>query len=624
MEIKNKWISLYVFTLSFLTVFSDIGLSATKAKNIRKATSKASGSAKKSSSKSIRATSRGLTTVASTTLSTVETTNSSESDINDSNCDFKYTLCMNNICNDPKIGKCLCYEDKYTNKSNQQFININGNNLRKGFELFEYAKKQCLYILDKCMNVRRSVTEKYSNLIQRDCLMISETEVAKEQGLSGELNELKSCIVDYCTASNMGQEDFSMPEFGLCFDPIVARYQLDANCSYIIAKSKTPAGLRELFMNDMTKLREESCEKMNGEMSNDRQKCYINVSYGPNKDRISASKKIAVGDYFTCNGEEFNTNLGLTEEFQRKKKHAKLSLTAKSLRATGNVVGLVVGESAIGMAVEGTIDVATHAANVYANKKMIDEGYLSKKDGITQIVSELTLGISTAISTSKAYQNISKETDNYKKAALINKLKQEHNKANGIEGKDKKKDTGFKLEDYGITEDDYNELTYNEMVNKMQEFAVVNQVNLGILEIVKIGVDPNSFDIKELKKKQLQEKLDEKNLSETEKKAIEDKKAADAEKQAAAAKVSNISRGLAVAASAVDLAGGITDYAMQSKIDDITIENEKKGIIKHAEFENRDEGVGQVNSTATVRGNCFVNDEWFATENEIILLQWKL
>ena len=610
MEIKNKWINVYVFTLSFLTVFSDIGLSATKTKSsVRKASSKTSGSAKKTSSKTTRATGtgRGLTTVASTTLSsdniTNTTQNSSESDINDSNCDFKYTLCMNNICNDPKIGKCLCYEDKYTNKSNQQFVNINGNNLRKGFELLEYAKKQCLYILDKCMNVRRSVTEKYNNLIQRDCLMISETEVAKDQGLSGELNELKSCIVDYCTASNMGQEDFSMPEFGLCFDPIVAKYQLDANCSYIIEKSKTPAGLREYFMNDMTKLREESCKKMNGEMSNDRQKCYIRVSYGPNKNRISASKKIAVGDYFTCNGEEFGTTLGLNEEFLRKKKHEKLSLTAKSLRATGNIVGLVVGESAIGMAVEGSIDIATHAANVYANKKMIDEGYLSKSDGIKEIISELSGGITVALSTSRAAKSISKETDNYKKAALINKLKQEYYKANGIEEKDQKKDTGFKLEDYGITEDDYNELTYNEMVNKIQEFSVLNQVNLAVLEIVKIGVDQNSFDIKELQAKQLQENSNKKELTEKEKQALEEKKTADAERQAAASKAASTASALAVAASAVDVAGGIANYAMQSKIDDITIENEKKGIIKHAEFENRDEGIGQVNSsTATVRG----------------------
>lgn len=548
--IKRHKINIAIFILSFLSIGSDIAMSATKIRKSSSGKQATSRNSKSNARKSSTVRAKDNSSTSDVSTSNIATNISNEEVINDDNCEFKYNLCMNNICSDPNIGKCLCYEDKYTNKSNQSFININGNNVRKGFELFEYAKKQCVYILDKCMNVRRSVTEKYSNLVQRDCLMISQTEVTKEQGLSAEINELKKCIRDYCTATNMGNEDFSMPEYGLCFDPEVANFQIDANCSSIIAKSKTPVGLRDLFLNDMTKLREEACQKMNGEISNDRQKCYITVSYGPNKDKIAASKKIAVGEYFYCNGKEFNVDLGVTEEFERKKKHERLKLAASGLRAAGNIVGFVVGDSFVGKAIDKSIDIATAAAQIYVDVEATAKGYKSKTEGISNIMNDASSAILISIDLSKMVQN-KKET-----------------KADDKKTDERKKDT---------SSDKNEKSTQEENSNK--------EVN-----------------------------SDKKENSTSDKEKSETKSSRSA----------TASTALGIASSAVEVAGGITGYAMQSKIDEITLDNEKKGITEHATFQNRDEGIGTVNNTASTRGNCFINDEWLATENEIILLQWQL
>lgn len=578
MKIKKDYISIYILLLGFLTVESSIALSSTNVKKVaaRKASSKNSTSTK--SVKVARGTT-AKTAVVSNILSDITTNTISSnindigSEINDDNCEFNYNLCMNKICNDSSVGKCVCYEDKYTNNS-QQFININGNNVKTGFELLEYAKKQCLYILDKCMNVRRSVTEKYNNSIQRDCLMVSQTEVAKNQGLSGELEELKSCIYNHCTASNMGQEDFSMPAYGLCFDPIIAKFQLDANCSYIISKSKTPMGLRELFMNDITKLREEACKKMNGEMSTDRQKCYINVSYGVNKDKISASKKIAVGEFFSCNEEEFGTNLGLTEEYLRDKKHSQMHLAAQNLRAAGNIVGVVVGESTIGNIIDKSIDVTASVANIAVDISKTKDGHLSAKQLMENITNEINItGLNVLQSISLAGQE-----------------------------KNKKKDSKI----YGgcsTSKPEFNSDYYNAVIEKKAQENIDN-----------VNTDENYNEkIQELAKKFSENKNNTGGCS----RVYENDKSANEKYQ-------NASKALSIASSAVSAASAITNYTMTEAIDSINIDNEKKGVIQHSTFENRDEGVGQVNKTSTARGNCFVNGEWFATENEIILLQWKL
>ena len=549
MQIKKHKRNISILCLVFFTVGSDIAMSANKTRKSvsgKQTSSRASKSSNKSAASARTQTKSVNTNIASAGIATnIATSISEENDINDDNCELKYNLCMNNICNDPTIGKCLCYEDKYTNTINQTFVNINGNNVRKGFELLEFAKKQCVYILDKCMNVRRSITEKYSNLMQRDCLMVSEVEVAKDKGLSGEIKELKSCIRDYCTAYNMDMENFSMPEYGLCFDPVVANFQIDANCSSVIAKSKTPVGLRDLFLNEMAKLREESCQIMNGEMSSDRQKCYINISYGPNKEQIAASKKIAVGEYFYCNGREFNTDLGLSEEFERQKKHEKLQLAAKGLRATGNVVGVVVGESVVAEIVNAAIDIGTLAAQTAVDAKMIQKGYMSKAEGAQNIVNNLnSIGLSSIILS----------------VAL----------------RDKKEENNLKMKEKAAAE-----------ANKKEQ------------------------ETKDEKVSEISDGLNKENIDNSGKKE-------------APQNGMSLSKTLNVVSSAIDVAGGVTGYVMQSKIDNIIIENEKKGIIDYVTFENRDLGLGSVNKTAGARGNCFINGEWLATENEIILLQWKL
>ena len=73
---------------------------------------------------------------------------------------------------------------------------------------------------------------------------------------------------------------------------------------------------------------------------------------------------------------------------------------------------------------------------------------------------------------------------------------------------------------------------------------------------------------------------------------------------------------------AVGAASMITDVAMDRKIDDEIIKEEKNDIIKYAEVD-RDSGQGVVNQTLSEKGNCFLNKEWFGTENEMILLLWK-
>lgn len=530
MKIKKRHINIYILLLSFLTVESDFAISAIN--NKRNASSTKNASTRLA--KKVKSTSR-TATVESATISDIATNTTSSniddigSDINDDNCEFNYNLCMNNICKDSSIGKCVCYEDKYTNASDKKFVNINGNNVKQGFELLEYAKKQCLYILDKCMKVRRSVTEKYNNSIQRDCLMVSQTEVAKNQGLSGELEELKSCIYNYCTASNMGQEDFSMPAYGLCFDPVVAKFQLDTYCISTISKSKTPLGLRELFMNDMAKLREESCEKMNGEISTDRQKCYINVSYGENKDKIAASKKIAVGSFFTCNGKEFGTDLGVTQEYLREKRHQAMHMVSENLRAAGNIVGMTVGEDMIGTIVDTSIDMTASVANIVVDGVKLNEGHLSKEQFMANLTGELGMGSLGVIQ-------------------VVSLAGQKNKEANSIK------------------------ITY-------AGGGCAGGCSSGQ------GKDDDS---------------------------------------GAGSAASKAAMGLGIAAEAIRGAKAIGDFAVTQVTDALTIENEKKGIIQHSTFENRDEGIGHVNKTSTVRGNCFVNGEWFATENEIMMLQWKL
>ena len=138
---------------------------------------------------------------------------------------------------------------KTTNTNSTTFIDISGVKVKQGFEAFEFAKKQCLPVLDKCGENRRSVTEKYKNSIQSDCLMLSKENILKPQGVSGDLVKLKECLHDACTVKTLeGYENFTFPEYSLCYNEAYANFSMDAYCSKIIAKSASPLGLKELFL----------------------------------------------------------------------------------------------------------------------------------------------------------------------------------------------------------------------------------------------------------------------------------------------------------------------------------------------------------------------------------------
>lgn len=501
----------YIFSLlffSFLSLHPEISIPATKKTNRNLSANKSRTSS--SNRTQIRVASSNSISNQSSNLESQD----SGITISEDNCEFYYNLCMNKICANTQIGKCVCYEDKYTNSgSSVEFLTFDNTKVKKGFDLFEYAKKQCVYILDNCMENRRSITEKYKTLVQRDCLLVSNDEVKKDNNLLNEFNNLKSCLRDYCTVyDDFGNENFSFPEFGLCFDEDNANLMIDANCSSIIANSQTPLGLKELFLNDMALKREEACRHMGGQISSDRKSCYINVSYGVNKDNISASKNIPVGEYFYCNSMEFDTNLGFSQDYLKQKKYRALTLTADSLRTAGSITSMVLGDSPVGQIVDASITLTGEIANTAIDIKDAIDGKISKEVLLKSLLS-------------KSVSNILLPT-----LSLAGNLKPSSSSSSNI---------------------------------------------------VDLTADTN-------------------------------------------AKFGKIGQGLSIASDAVGLASSITDATMQSFIDDIITEKEKSGIKPFAEFQNREQGVGVVNQTNLNRGNCFINGEWVATENEIILLQWQI
>ena len=147
--------------LSMLLITADAE-SAPK-KSLRKASSSTRNSGKKKQGKSRSLAKNSLAT------SSITDKNSETEDMetktempketwDNARCDSEYTRCMNKVCSSDNLGKCICYEDKFTNNMSTSFINIDGMKIKKGFETFEYAKKTCAEILDKCMENRRSIT----------------------------------------------------------------------------------------------------------------------------------------------------------------------------------------------------------------------------------------------------------------------------------------------------------------------------------------------------------------------------------------------------------------------------------------------------------------------------------
>ena len=71
-----------------------------------------------------------------------------------------------------------------------------------------------------------------------------------------------------------------------------------------------------------------------------------------------------------------------------------------------------------------------------------------------------------------------------------------------------------------------------------------------------------------------------------------------------------------------NIASQTASVIVDNKADKLEMEEEEKDIIKHAEVD-RTTGQGQIAETLSEKGNCFLNGEWFATENEMIMLLWK-
>ncbi len=442
-----------------------------------------------------------------------ETTLTQEFEINNENCDAYYTRCMNKICTDDTMGKCLCYEDKTLNNLNSNFININGRQLKQGFELFDYAKKQCLYILDQCNEQRRTISEKYKNLIQRDCLMITKNYHEQPKGLSGELKELKTCLRDACTSHTpQGYENYSLPEFSLCFSEIYAKFAIDAYCSNIISKSSQPLALKQLFLDEMALKREKSCIAMKGTLSNDRKKCYVKISYGINKEQIKNSKLFSVGTFLQCTADSFDAKKQETKETRQKKQNQLLSLTATGLNAAGTVLATGGSSDYIGKLVDLSVSATEMGADYVMQIQGIEDSNIpeaEKFENYAQMVVPLAENVNTYAQKTKFY------TDK------INKAKEN------------------------------NSSSTPPSTTKSSANEVLGYVSVGL-----------------------------------------------------------------------ETASQITDITMTNIADDKQMKEEKLGIIEHASID-RTSGTGQITETLTEKGNCYINNEWFASENENVVIMWR-
>ena len=434
-------------------------------------------------------------------------------------CDSEYTRCMNRICSDESLGKCVCYEDKITNNMTPKFLDFDGMKVKQGFETLEYAKKQCMEILDKCKSNRRSITEKYKNLVQRDCLMISKNEVASPKGLSKDLINLKECLKDACSVMIMeGYEDFSYPEYSLCFNDSYAKFATDVFCLNIVAKSSSPLGVKQLFLDEMALKREKSCKSMGGTLSNDRKKCYVTVEYGISKNNIKASKQVPVGEYVECSATSFGAKQNETWEKKQADLNKALSLVATGFNTAGAMLGAGGTLDPIGSLVSSGIDIAESGTDLAIQIKGIVDGDIKIEDSWPALSSNLLSFTLSGVS--------------------------------------------FGMDVTGLGE-------------AMKQAAEAT-------ELAKTATDTASTATK-------------------------------------------IVKGLNTASTALNIGSTVADVVWDMEIDKEKVKEEQKALVQYGEVD-RYSGQGLVNpdgSTMLEKGNCFINKEWFATENEIILLLWK-
>lgn len=459
--------------------------------------------AKKSRNFKIKGT-KTLTTLKTSNTKTIQEETPKDF-VSTDTCTSDYTRCMNNICSNDTLGKCVCYENKTMNSGELNFVNIDGMKIKQGFELFEYAKKQCVMHVDKCKNDRRAITEKYKNSIQKDCLILSNASIGTT-GIAAELKELKTCMKDICNPMNInGFEDFSFAEYNLCFNDNAAKFAMAATCSNIIQKSSSPLSLKQLFLDDMALRREKSCNSMGGTLSNDRKKCYVTIKYGPSKENIKASKKVAVGDYLECSASFFDTKMSETKEYRQAMQNRIMSSVATGFSIAGAGLSIAGTADPIGTLIDSGIELGSTAADIGLDIKDFKEGKIDEQTFGTQLTSN---GISAILS-----------------AASI--------AAKG-----------------------------SSLINQTSKATKVANTTIKTKDVLK----------------------------------------------AAASGVSAVSMG--------------TDIVMDSIADKAQKEEEENAIIQHAVVD-RNTGIGQVQETITQHGNCFLQNEWFATENELVLLLWK-
>lgn len=253
-------------------------------------------------------------------------------------CDSKYMKCMNKFCSNDKIGKCVCYEDNYTNtKDKIEFVDIDGIQIKKGFDLLNYSKNECAEFLNKCPDDKRGIFLKYKNFIQRDCLLLSDKIIEKGDNLATELKELEECMRPVCTTNKKdlsGQEDFSFAPFHLCFDELTAKFAMGAYCSKIIKKSKSSIALEQLFLDTMLLRKERSCISMGGIFSADKN-CYISIEYGQSKDSITSTMLFPVGSLLHCTAKTFGVELEEDYYARQNRRNKRLKMAATAFTVAG-------------------------------------------------------------------------------------------------------------------------------------------------------------------------------------------------------------------------------------------------------------------------------------------------
>lgn len=684
-SVKLLAVFLALCTPSMVYAEKSVGKNARKAKTNTRSSSKTDkkastkgkrslGSAKTSSTRNragnVSSRSSGETT--QTTATQTPSVEKIKEIVGTASCDSQYTRCMNRYCSNIDIGKCVCYEDKGFNNKESEFINVDGTKITQGFEFFNYAKRQCSQILDNCIDDKRSISTKYKNLVQRDCLMLSDKDLQKGTGISRDYNELKECVKPACTLKNnlSGYELFDFPEYSLCFNEAVAKFSVDAYCSNIIAKSETPLTLKQMFLDEMALRREKSCISMHGELSNDRKKCYVNISYGINKDNIKFTQKFAVGEYMECSARTFGTKNFETKDAKKARLNKRLSMTATALNAAGAVLGIAGMSDPIGGVVNSGIDIAEAGVDLGFSIQDYKDGKLDATqltDSIVSNATTITMSAISAVGSVGEIANAAKVAKGAKTASVavqagsgtaqmaVGTAQYASGKIDDTEFAQKMTGGAMTVASAGVSASTLGKNTASiEKASKIAKGAIQATGGAATMTIATIEHNKGKIDDVTYATKMTGGGFDVAIGGATVGKAINSGPAtrkvviAYNEKAPETSQSSGVSSSTSsdtkdgndkrmtqqeftkktklagvIRDASIDLASQAVDYAFTEKINAEQKIEEVNAITKHAVVD-RDAGSGYVNmETLTQHGNCFINNEWFATENEQTLLLWK-